>query len=134
MLMAAIKLARPKAIEVGLLGLTLITSAIHFVDNALRLDLYPGPAWLTRDDVLGAWIVLFLLALLAYRSGSRAALILYGFLGFVGFAHYLAPHHASMPLRCSITITAEAVASLLLIGYAAFRPQLEAHDKGHYHA
>ena len=66
MLMAAIKLTRPKVIEIGLLSLTLITSAIHFWDNAFRLDLYPGPVWLSRNEVLWAWIAIFLLASLAY--------------------------------------------------------------------
>jgi hypothetical protein len=44
--------------EVILIGLTLVTSAVHFADNAFRLDLYPGPAWLTHNVVLVAWICL----------------------------------------------------------------------------
>jgi hypothetical protein len=52
--------------EVILIGLTLITSAVHFADNAFRLDLYPGPAWLTRNLVLMAWIVMFFAACLVY--------------------------------------------------------------------
>lgn len=35
-----------------LLWATLITSVLHFADNAFRLDLYPGPAWLTPNLVL----------------------------------------------------------------------------------
>ena len=114
-----------------LLGATLITSAIHFADNAFRLDLYPGPASLTRNGVLLAWLLLPLLAWLAYRSNSRAALIAYATLGFAGFAHYLALGHANtthehgMPLRCAITIFSEAIASAVLIACVLLNPDLK---------
>jgi hypothetical protein len=64
--------------EVILIGLTLIASAIHFADNAFRLDLYPGPAWLTRNVVLTAWIAMLFAACLAYWINTRIALIAYG--------------------------------------------------------
>ncbi len=106
-----------------LLWATLLTSAVHFLDNAFRLDLYPGPVWLTRHGVLLAWLVLPVLAWVAYRSGTRVALLAYGALGFAGFAHYhyLALHHHAMPLRCAATIFAEAIASAVLIAYVLFR-------------
>jgi hypothetical protein len=109
---------------VFLIGLTLLTSAIHFVDNAFRLDLYPGPAWFTPTFVLVAWLVLPVLALAAYRNGTRVALAAYGLLGFAGFAHYLPPHAHSVPLRCMFTIVGEATASAVLIVYVLLqRPE-----------
>jgi hypothetical protein len=72
-----------------LLGATLLTSAVHFVDNAFRLDLYPGPVWLTRNDVLLAWLALPALAWLVYCGATRVGLVTYGLLGFAGLAHYL---------------------------------------------
>jgi len=100
-----------------LLVATLITSGIHFVDNAIRLDLDPGPAWFTPAIVLLAWLVMPVLAFAAYRSGSRAALVGYGLLGFAGFAHYLPPHIHAVPMRCLVTIVGEAIASAVFIGY-----------------
>jgi hypothetical protein len=105
-----------------LLGLTLVTSAVHFVDNAFRPDLYPGPAWLTRNLVLAAWIIVLFAACLSYRKDTRTALVAYGVLGFGGLAHYFMLHGNHMPTRCTVTISAEAVASVLLVGYALFRP------------
>jgi hypothetical protein len=70
-----------------LIGATLITSAVHFADNAFRLELYPGPAWLTRNVVLAAWIVMLLAACLVYWINTRTALVAYGVLGFGGLAH-----------------------------------------------
>jgi hypothetical protein len=104
-----------------LLGATLAASAVHFTDNAFRLDLYPGPAWLTREGILLAWFALPVLAWAAYRSANRAALIAYGLLGFAGFAHYLPLHRHVVPLRCFATILAEALASAALIVFVAFR-------------
>jgi hypothetical protein len=104
-----------------LVSATLATSAVHFIDNAFRLDLYPGPAWLTRSGILLAWLVLPVLALAAYWSANRAALIAYGLLGFAGFAHYLPIHRHPVPLRCFATIFAEALASAALIVFVVFR-------------
>jgi len=110
--------------EVILIGLTLITSAVHFVDNALRLDLYPGPDWLTRNVVLATWIVMLLAACLVYRINTRTALVAYGVLGFGGLAHYVMPQARSMPTRCTLTIGAEAASSALLIAYALLRSRM----------
>ena len=110
--------------EVILIGLTLIASAVHFADNAFRLDLYPGPAWLTRNVVLTAWIAMLFAACLAYWINTRIALITYGVLGFGGFAHYVMPQARSMPTRCTLTIGAEATSSALLIAYALLRSRI----------
>jgi hypothetical protein len=106
---------------VFLLGATLLTSAIHFADNAFRLDLYPGPVWFNPTLVLMAWLVLPVLALAAYRIGTRASLIAYGLLGFAGFAHYLPLHVHRVPLRCLVTSAGEAIASAALIAYVLLR-------------
>jgi hypothetical protein len=113
--------------EVLLIGLTLVTSAIHFADNAFRLDLYPGPGWLTRNVVLAAWIVMLLVACLAYWINTRTTLVVYGALGFGGLAHYAMPHARSMPTRCTLSIGAEAASSMLLIAYALLRFQMNPH-------
>ena len=105
----------------ALILLTLVTSAVHFADNAFHLDLYPGPVFLTRDVVLGAWLLVLATALLAYRAGTRGALVAYGAFGFAGLAHYCMPHRMGLPLRCTVTIGAEAIASVLLIAYALLR-------------
>jgi len=110
-----------------LLAATLLTSAVHFVDNAFRLDLYPGPAWLTRNGVLLAWLVLPVLAWMAYRSGMRTALAAYGVLGFAGLAHFLVPHPHAIPLRCAVTILGEAISSAVLIAYVLSHAPFRAH-------
>ena len=110
--------------EVILIGLTLIASAVHFADNAFRLDLYPGPAWLTRNVVLAAWIVMLLAACLAYWINTRIALVAYGVVGFGGLAHYAMPQARSMPTRCTLTIGVEAASSVLLIAYAVLRSRV----------
>ena len=94
-----------------LLGATLLTSAVHFVDNAFCLDLYPGPVWLTRNDVLLAWLALPALAWLVYRGATRVGLVTYGLLGFAGLVHYLLPHQQVMPLRCAVRLFGEEIAS-----------------------
>jgi hypothetical protein len=110
--------------EAILIGLTLVISTVHFADNALRIDIYPGPAWLTRNVVLAVWIVTLLAACLVYWINTRTALIGYGILGFAGLAHYVMPQASDMPTRCRLTIGAEAASSLVLIAYAVLRSQM----------
>ena len=110
----------PRQTVAILLAASLLTSAVHFVDNAFHLDLYPGPVWLTRNNVLLAWLILPVLAWFAYRGRSKTPLLAYALLGFAGFAHYLAPHPHAMPLRCAATIFGEAIASAVLIAYVLF--------------
>ena len=107
--------------KIALVGLTLATSAVHFVDNALRLDLYPGPVWLTRNVILAAWVVVLAAGCLACWIDTRTALVAYAVLGFAGFAHCWMPHTQGLGVSCMMTIDAEAAASLLLITYALVR-------------
>lgn len=111
-----------RRILVLLLSLSLLASVVHFADNAARLDLYPGPVWLTPRAILLAWCVLPLLAWTAYRLGTQTALIAYALIGFVGLAHFLLPHRM-MTLRCYGTVLGEVVTSLLLIGFVLFFPK-----------
>ena len=111
-----------KAVRALLVTLTLMSSAVHFADNAFRLDLYPGPAWLTRNVVLSLWMMVLAAAWLAYRSGKRWALVAYAALGFVGLAHYLEPHRMRLPLRCTVTVGSEAITSVMLIVFALLQP------------
>jgi hypothetical protein len=110
---------RPK--EAVLIGVTLVASAVHFADNAFRLDLYPGPAWLTRNIVLAAWGVLLILGCVVYWINTRTALIVYGVLGFGGLLHYAMPQAGGMPMRCMLTIGAEVASSVVFIAYAVLR-------------
>ena len=101
---------------------TLVASAIHFVDNALRLDLYPGPVWLTRNVVLLTWVALPLLAWAAFQVGTRSALVAYALLGFTGLGHYFVSHSHAISPRCTVTIASEAIVSTVLIAYV-LRPR-----------
>ena len=101
---------------------TLVASAIHFVDNALRLDLYPGPVWLTRNVVLLTWVALPLLAWAAFQVGTRSALVAYALLGFTGLGHYFVSHSHAISPRCTATISSEAIVSTVLIAYV-LRPR-----------
>jgi hypothetical protein len=115
---------RGRSWQIAWLALTLITSAVHFSDNAFHLDLYPGPVWLTRNVVLASWLILPTAACVAYWMNTKAALTVYALLGFGGLTHYLMPYGMNIPLRCTMTIAAEAAASTILLAYTFLRPHL----------
>jgi hypothetical protein len=100
---------------------SLAASALHFIDNAMRLDLYPGPSWFTPPGVIAAWFGLPALALIAWRLQSKPLLALFALTGFFGFDHYLVTPLCGVPLRCNATIFAEAIASGVLVMYIALQ-------------
>lgn len=97
------------------IGLSLAASAAHFVDNALCLDLYPGPAWFSVGGVLVSWLLLPVLAAVAVYRASVSWAVAFGMTGFFGFAHYAFAPIWQVPLRCDLTIFGEAAASVLLL-------------------
>lgn len=104
-----------------LVGLSLAASAVHFADNALRLDLYPGLSWFTPAGVGLAWLSLPALAWLALRSRSKVLLVLFALSGFFGFEHYILTPICGVALRCNLTIFGEAVASAVLLAYVLLK-------------
>ena len=57
---------RHQQILLAILLLNLISTWLHYIDNALFLNQYPGPDWFTPVGVLGAVIVMTPIGLLGY--------------------------------------------------------------------
>jgi hypothetical protein len=100
-----------------------VASLVHFAHNAEYLERYPNlPAWLTRPEIYGAWLVIAAIGVTGYalyRRGWRIAglsvLAIYAAVGFDGLLHYgrapIAVHTAAM----NATIWLEVVAAAVLL-------------------
>ena len=116
-----------KILSPGFIAFLLIyaaSSLVHHIHNAEFLLEYPNlPNWLTRSGVYLAWLLTTLVGIVGYRliekhraRSGLSVLMIYGFLGLYGLAHYaVAPMQAhSTPMNLSIGIEV-VTASLLLV-------------------
>jgi len=98
-------------------------SLVHFLHNALYLQLYPNmPAWLTPVGVLAAWLVTAAIGALGYwlfRRGLKAiglvTIAIYAMLGFAGLDHYAIAPVSAHSWAMNATIIGEVIAASLLL-------------------
>jgi hypothetical protein len=57
---------RPQQILLAILALNLVSTWLHYMDNALFLNQYPGPEWFTPLGVLATVIVMTPIGLFGY--------------------------------------------------------------------
>lgn len=115
---------RSQQVLLAILALNLISTWLHYTDNALFLSQYPGPDWFTPIGVLAAVIVMTPVGLFGYWLYTRCSFWLaYLFLGAYSITsvsspgHYLFPMTTPMSLKMHSLIWFDAISGLLLIGF-----------------
>ncbi|NJL38320.1 MAG: hypothetical protein HC899_17430 [Leptolyngbyaceae cyanobacterium SM1_4_3] len=115
---------RLQQILLAILALNLMSTWLHYTDNALFLNEYPGPDWFTPIGVLATVIVMTPIGLLGYwlyiRSSFWLAYLLLGAYSITSVSspgHYLFPMVTPMSLKMHGLIWLDAVSGLSLIGF-----------------
>ena len=114
----------PQQILLAIVILNLISTWLHYTDNALFLSQYPGPKWFTPIGVLATVIVMTPVGLLGYwlytnRSFWLAYLLLaaYSITSVSSPGHYLFPMSIPMSLKMHSLIWLDAISGASLIGF-----------------
>lgn len=110
-----------------LLAVYFLASLAHFAHNAEYIAYYPNmPAWLTRDKVYLAWLVVtsigvagLIVLRLKMHALSSVLIAVYGALGLDGLAHYALALCSQHTIITNITIWSEASAGFALLVAAA---------------
>ena len=87
----------PSASTVGaVVAASIVLTAFHFADNAIAIDTYPQPGWISEAVVLAAWPLFTAFGVagyLLYRRGSYvlagASLLVYAYTGLSSLGHFL---------------------------------------------
>jgi hypothetical protein len=115
---------RSQQILLAILGLNLISTWLHYTDNALFLNQYPGPDWFTPIGVLAAVIVMTPVGLVGYWLYSRRsfwlAYLLLGVYSITSISspgHYLFPMISPMSYKMHGLIWLDAISGLSLISF-----------------
>ena len=102
-----------------LIAAGVLASAVHFADNALSIERYPEPGWITPAGVVAAWCVVTAIAAFALTRKAAdtvffVAAAIYAMVLLSGLLHYAfgAPMH--MPLRSNVTVLVEAFVGVVL--------------------
>jgi hypothetical protein len=113
-----------QTILLAVITLNLISTWLHYIDNALFLSRYPGPQWFTSVGVIITVIVTTPVGLLGYWFYTKDMfwlayflLTLYSITSISSPAHYLFPMVAPMSLKMHSLIWLDGVMGLLLIGF-----------------
>jgi len=110
-----------------LLVLNIISTTLHYTDNALFVDSYPEPEWFTTAGVFTTLILMTpvgILGYLFYRKNlfllSYFCLVLYSLTGISSPGHYLYPMVNSMSLKMHLLIWCDAFAGMSLIVFIIY--------------
>jgi hypothetical protein len=115
---------RPQQILLAILALNLVSTWLHYTDNALFLNQYPGPEWFTPLGILATVIVMTPIGLFGYWLYTRRSFwSAYLFLGAYSITsvsspgHYLFPMVTPMSFKMHGLIWLDAVSGLSLISF-----------------
>ncbi|MBX9257111.1 hypothetical protein H1Q63_24830 [Desmonostoc muscorum CCALA 125] len=102
----------------------LISTWLHYTDNAIFLSQYPGPEWFTSAGVISAVIVMTPVGILGYRFYTEGMfwlayllLALYSVTSISSPGHYLFPMVTPMSGKMHFLIWLDAIMGLLLISF-----------------
>jgi len=115
---------RRQMILLVIITFNLISTWLHYTDNALFLSQYPGPEWFTSVGVISAVIVMTPVGLLGYWFYTKGifwlAYLLLGLYSITSVSspgHYLFPMLTSMSWKMHFLIWLDGIMGVLLIGF-----------------
>jgi hypothetical protein len=111
-------------ILLSIMVFNLISTWLHYTDNAIYVDRYPEPAWFTTIGVLITIAIMTLISLLGYwlyrQSRFRLSYMVLGIYSITSISspgHYLFPGVMAMTAKMHALIWLDALAGSLLIGF-----------------
>jgi hypothetical protein len=104
---------------------SIVITAFHFTDNAVSIEDYPQPGWITEAVVFIAWPLFSaagVAAYLLYRDGkfplANWFLLAYAFAGISSLGHFLSGSPDEFTTRGLISILADGTAGLTVLSVA----------------
>ena len=99
-------------------------TSIHYTDNAIYVDRYPEPAWITTSGVFITWVIMTLIAAISYWLYSQQyfwwsylLLGIYSLTGLSSPTHYIYGSMSQFSGKMHLFIWADAIAGLAVIDF-----------------
>lgn len=116
--------SKPQSILLLLLIAAIVSTTIHYADNAISFDKYPQGGGVTAEIVALTWLLLTpvgILGYLLYRDGrffpAYFALAVYSFLGVSTPWHYTEANFADFALWRNVSILIDGITGGAIAGF-----------------
>ena len=103
---------------------SIVSTSLHYTDNALSINRYPEPEWITVSSVYITWIVLTLIGIAGYWLytkeklwASYLCLGLYSLTGLSSSGHYFYGTMSDFSLKMHAFIWFDVLAGLLVLRF-----------------
>ncbi|MEM8677529.1 MAG: hypothetical protein AAGF83_27270 [Cyanobacteria bacterium P01_G01_bin.67] len=108
----------------AILVFSVAITSIHYTDNAIFIDDYPEPEWITTSGIFISWVVMTLIGITSYwlyRKQnywfSYLLLSIYSVTGLSSPTHYLYGELSQFSPKMHTFIWCDAIAGSLVIGF-----------------
>jgi hypothetical protein len=115
---------RQQKILLIIMAVNFVSTWLHYTDNALFLDQYPGPDWFTTPGVFATIILMTPVGLWGYWLYTKnlfwlsyLALGLYSITSISSPGHYLFPMNHEMSLKMHGLIWSDGISGFSLIAF-----------------
>ncbi len=109
------------------LGASVASTAAHYTDNALFIEDYPQPDWLSPETIFIIWGLLTLLGIagyLFYRAGQTTTaglyLLLYSYTGISSLGHYFYGSLDDFSVKMNVLIWTDGLTGLAVAAFAVW--------------
>lgn len=111
-------------ILLAILAINIAITSLHYTDNALFVDVYPEPNWITTSGVFITWGIMTVIALISYWLYlqknywlSYLALVIYSITGLSSPTHYFYGTMPEFSLKMHFLIWSDFIVGLLIVGF-----------------
>ena len=103
----------------------IVSTGIHFTDNAIFIEGYPQPDYISVPLIIGTWIGWTAAAIVGYRLYGRderswvahALLLVYAYAGLSTLGHYLYGSPSELPVWRNLSIVADGVVGFSILAF-----------------
>jgi hypothetical protein len=110
-----------------LLIASIVSTAIHYTDNAVNIEDYPQPGWLTETQIYVAWALLTSIGIAGYglyRAGrylpAHLLLTVYSYTGVSSLGHYLYSGVAELSARQHFHIATDGLTGSAILAFVTW--------------
>ena len=111
-------------ILLAIIVINIAITSLHYTDNALFVDVYPEPEWITTSGVFITWGIMTVIALISYGLYlqknywlSYLTLIIYSTTGLSSPTHYFYGTMPEFSFKMHFLIWSDFIVGLLVIGF-----------------
>lgn len=108
----------------SILIFSIIITSIHYTDNALFINNYPQPEWITTSGIYIIWLVMSAIAIASYWLYNKqnlwlsyCCLIIYSVTGLSSPAHYFYGAMSAFSVKMHTFIWCDFIAGLSVLGF-----------------